>query len=349
MEEIEFNKYLTNMFTSGYITLGIAIGWETGLLEFLCKTDQPLTAMEIADGAKLKERYVREWLGCMVAANVVILEVESGRYHVPANHKKVLLNQAVFASGLIHYARRFDMTKDVFTAAGPKGFSYATDPRLFDWMDSFRELEKDHIVANDVMPVLEELGMKQELESGIKVVDIGCASANISGAIAKLFTNSTFTGLEYTDSGVERAKENVRQKGISNMTIEQGDALNLPDSWTEQFDWVFVYDVIHDLPDPRKAFSEIRRILKNGGKFWVFETNAHSTHGDNVGNNDAAMFYTQSMLLCLPSSMLYPPYVGYGTCWGIEECEKALVESNLKVIKSKTANYGADHLFVCVK
>ncbi|KAK3578040.1 hypothetical protein CHS0354_039587 [Potamilus streckersoni] len=174
MEESKYNKYLTNMFTSGYITIGIAIGWETGVLEFLCKTDQPLTTMEIADGTKLKERYreqeglilslglshtsalelsiqklnithvsfriidseieirfqktvlryVREWLGCMVAANVVILDAQSDRYHVPANHKKVLLNQAVFSSGLIHYARRFDMTKEVFAAGGPKD-SYA--------------------------------------------------------------------------------------------------------------------------------------------------------------------------------------------------------------------------------
>ncbi|KAK3578039.1 hypothetical protein CHS0354_039586 [Potamilus streckersoni] len=92
-------------------------------------------------------------------------------------------------------------------------FSYATDPRLFDWIDSFRELEKDHIVQTDVLPVLEELGMKQELESGMKVVDIGCGSANISCAIAKLYPNSTFTGFEYTESGVERARENVRQNG----------------------------------------------------------------------------------------------------------------------------------------
>ncbi|KAK3578038.1 hypothetical protein CHS0354_039585 [Potamilus streckersoni] len=306
MEKSEFKEYLMNMFTSGFTTLAIAIGRETGLLEFLCNTEQPMTAMEIADGTKLKERYVREWLGCMIAANIVILDTQSAKYHVPANHKDGLMNHTALSSGLIHWARRFDMTKEVFSAGGPQ-------------------------------------------ESGMKVVDIGCGSANLSCAIAKLYPNSSFIGLEYADSVVERARENVRQKGVTNMTIEQGDALNLPDSWTEQFDWVFVYEVIHDLPDPRKAFSEIRRIMKDDGKCWIFEVNVHSTHAVNVGNKGAAMLYAASMFVCLPSSMCHPPSVGYGTCWGIEECEKTLTESGLKVIMKKSATDGAEYLFVCVK
>ncbi|KAK3610800.1 hypothetical protein CHS0354_002254 [Potamilus streckersoni] len=285
----------------------------------------------------------------MTSANIVILDAQAQKYQVPINYREGLLHGTGMASGLVYWARRFELTKEVFATDGPQGIPFSADPSFFDWLHSFREQRKDYIIGIDVLPVIEELGMKQMLESGVKVVDIGCGSASLSCAIAKRFPNSTFIGLEYAEAAVEKARDNIRKNELRNISIERGDALNLPKSWTEQFDWVFVYDVMHDLPDPRRAMSEIRRILKDDGICFLFEINAHSTHADNVGNKVAAMLYAVSMFVCLPSSMSQPPHVGYGTCWGIEECEKALIESDLNVIMKKPTNDKAEYLFVCTK
>ncbi|KAL3878392.1 hypothetical protein ACJMK2_030748 [Sinanodonta woodiana] len=349
MEKSEFNGYLMNMFASGFTSLAIAIGRETGLFEVLCKADSAMTCKEIAEATKLKERYVKEWLGCMTSADIVLLDAQAQKYQVPINYREGLLHGTGMSSGLVCWARRFDLLKEVLATDGPHGISYSADPKFFDWLHSFREQRKDYIVGMDVLPVIEELGMKQKLESGIKVVDIGCGPASISCAIAKHFPNSTFIGLEYDEAAVEKARDNIHKNGLCNISIEQGDALNLPESWTEQFDWVFVYDVMHDLPDPRRAMTEIRRILKADGICFLFEINAHSMHADNVGNKATAMLYAASMFVCLPSSMSQPPHIGYGACWGIEECEKALVESNLNVIMKKPTNDNIEYLFVCTR
>ena len=58
---------------NGALCLMASIGHRTGLFDVL-STLPPSTSDEIASRARLNERYVREWLGAMVAAGVVAVE-----------------------------------------------------------------------------------------------------------------------------------------------------------------------------------------------------------------------------------------------------------------------------------
>ena len=166
-------------------------------------------------------------------------------------------------------------------------------------------------------------------ESGISVLDIGCGTASISQGLANRFPKSQFLGIEYDDFALEIASKNTRD--LANITVMKGDVENLQDFYDNQFDFIFMYDVIHDLPRPHKALEEIYKVLKKDGSFTMVDCGFHSNPLDNVGSKTASMYYAIGMFICLPASMQSEPHIGYGPCWGIEEMEKALKKAKFDI------------------
>ena len=124
----------------------------------------------------------------------------------------------------------------------------------------------------------------------------------------------------------------------------------MPQAWKGQFDLVFVYDVLHDLPNPHRALEEIYKVLKDDGGLSLVETGFHSNPVDNVGDMSAAMYYSLSMMVCLPSSLSEESREGYGACWGKEEIEKAIGEANFKLQgKSSLVVVGSKVFYYCTK
>jgi len=143
-------------------------------------------------------------------------------------------------------------------------------------------------------------------------VDTGCGPGSYTNVLAARFPNSTFTGLEYAKRGVEMANKDTDVRDLTNINFVLGDAHDLPKEWAESFDMVFVYDVLHDLPNPHKALKEIYKVLKKDGCFSCIDIGYHSDPVDNKDDHGAAMYYTASIFFCLASSMAEEPHVGYG-------------------------------------
>src|SRR5690554_4133367 len=80
-----FAERLLKALNDGALCLMVSIGHRTGLFDTM-STMSPSTSQEIADRAKLDERYVREWLGAMVTSGVVDYEPATKRYSLPPEH-----------------------------------------------------------------------------------------------------------------------------------------------------------------------------------------------------------------------------------------------------------------------
>ena len=111
----------------------------------------------------------------------------------------------------------------------------------------------------------------------------------------------------------------------------KGDIEQLQASIDEKVDYVFLYDVLHDLPKPHKALEEIYKVLKSDGSLTLIDSSAHSYALDNIGDNEAVLNYGFSLFVCLPASLQNGPDIDYGTCWGMEEMERALKEAKFNV------------------
>ncbi len=98
----------------------------------------PATSVEIAEGAKLNERYVREWLGAMVTGEVVLYSPQTDRYELPAEHAACLtraatpINMAAKAQFIGLLASVEDQVVDCFKNGG--GVPYSAYPRFQEVM-----------------------------------------------------------------------------------------------------------------------------------------------------------------------------------------------------------------------
>lgn len=331
MEKEEFSKFMSDVYCHSLFSLSLLVGRNLGLFDVFCDTDKPLSVQDIADKANLKERYTKEWLSSMVAAKVIRQDRETELYILPESVKPDLKALLSVAPAIKAYYNSTDIVQNCFRKDGPQGFDYDEDPDWYEWYHDCRSITTDHSFDSDIIPLLTENGIIPKLESGIAVLDIGSGSGNFILEIAKRYSHSHFTGLEYSEKALEMARGNVAKETLSNVRFIKGDVHDLPDAWFGQFDWVCINDTLHDLHNPFKALDEIYTVMKGDGMFSVFDFGYNSNPDDNVGDMQAAMGYSISIGGCLPSSMKESPHVGYGTCWGKEEIEKAITGAKFKI------------------
>lgn len=95
--------------------------------------------------------------------------------------------------------------------------------------------------------------------SSLRILDIGCGTGNHTDLLQKL-TQVQVYGLEPSEGMLEKA----RQKN-PHITFKCGSADQIPFEGN-YFDFVYMTDVVHHLPDIPAMFAEIWRVMKSGGK-----------------------------------------------------------------------------------
>lgn len=107
------------------------------------------------------------------------------------------------------------------------------------------------------------------IKPGDSVLDLGSGAGN-DCFVARSLTSETgkVTGLDFSEEMLNKATQNLKKTGFTNMEFVQGDIeeMPLPDS---AFDVVISNCVLNLVPDKEKAFSEIYRVLKPGGHFCI--------------------------------------------------------------------------------
>ena len=108
-----------------------------------------------------------------------------------------------------------------------------------------------------------------KIKRGDTVVDLGSGAGN-DCFVARALTGESgkVIGVDMTEPMIEKAKENVKKLGYSNVEFRLGDIEDMPiESGTA--DVVISNCVLNLVPDKEKAFSEIFRILIPGGHLSV--------------------------------------------------------------------------------
>ncbi len=108
-----------------------------------------------------------------------------------------------------------------------------------------------------------------EIKSGDTVVDLGSGAGN-DVFVARSIVGETgkVIGIDMVESMIEKANQNKQKLGYKNIEFRLGDIENLPlkDNST---DVVVSNCVLNLVPDKRKAYEEIYRILKPGAHFCI--------------------------------------------------------------------------------
>lgn len=137
---------------------------------------------------------------------------------------------------------------------------------------NYNEISKiyDDVREGDVVFINHFL---QELpsEDGLIVLDVGCGTGNYTDLFQRVTQAKHYQvyGIEPSEGMINKA----RQKN-SRVIFKQAAADNIPFE-ADLFDFVYMTDVIHHIPDIRKMFAEIRRLLKQQGKVCII-TQSHT-------------------------------------------------------------------------
>lgn len=318
-----FAERLFSIYTAGMLNLMIDVGHRTGLFETLAAGAG--TSVDLAERAGLDERYVREWLGSVVAGGIVDYDPASRLYSLPAEHAVCLTgggssDLAPFSQVLALLAKHVDGAARVFRSGG--GIPYEEfRPEFTDVMDGLSRGLFDGQLIDTIIPLT---GLVDRLTAGIRVCDIGCGTGHSTNVLAAAYPSSTFVGYDIAADALERARGEAAEKGLPNVMFEQLDLVSLPAA--QQFDAVFAFDVIHDQVDPVTVLDRVHGALSPGGLFVMMDTNASSNLEENTANPFAPMLYAISTLHCMTVSLAHGG-AGLGTVWGDQLARRMLTDA----------------------
>jgi ubiquinone/menaquinone biosynthesis C-methylase UbiE len=115
-----------------------------------------------------------------------------------------------------------------------------------------------------------EIGQLADLQPGSEVLDLGCG---IGGAARTLMTefDCRVTGIDLVEEYIQTARILNKRVGYDGrITFEQGDALEMPFD-DDSFDVVFSQHITMNIEDKARLAQEVRRVLRPGGRFVLYE------------------------------------------------------------------------------
>jgi 2-polyprenyl-3-methyl-5-hydroxy-6-metoxy-1,4-benzoquinol methylase len=80
------------------------------------------------------------------------------------------------------------------------------------------------------------------------------------------------TAMDYSRTAVQKARDHAKRSGLDGIEWEVADIQAIPRP-ANHFDTVISCETIEHVPDPRKAISELIRVLKPGGRLFLTTPN----------------------------------------------------------------------------
>ena len=278
------------------------IGEKLGLYKALAHAG-PLSSEEVAERTSTSERYVREWLRSQAAGGYVTYDPETDRYTLPDEHALALADEESpfyvlggFDVIAAVQADEDEIAERIRTGEGMGWHEH--DQRLFSGTERFfRPGYKAHLVS-EWIPALD--GVEEKLERGGTIADIGCGHGTSTIILAEAFPESRFTGFDYHDGSIMRAREAAKEAGVADrVSFETATAKDYPGTG---YDLVCAFDCLHDMGDPVGAAGHVRGTLARDGSWMIVEPYAGDRVEDNL-NPVGRIFYTASTTLCVPNSL----------------------------------------------
>lgn len=345
-----FSEKLLTALNYGSLCLMASIGHRTGLFD-LMENLPASTAKDIALKAGLNERYVREWLGAMVTAGVIEVDESSNFYSLPKEHAAFLTRAAgannigVFTQYIAVLGGVEDKIVECFKKGG--GVSYSEFPRFHEVMAEDSGQSVLSSLESHILPLVE--GLTDQLDKGIRVLDVGCGSGRIMNQLAKLYPNSHFVGIDFSLEAIELARNEALKNESKNIEFIVSDLSKFDETAEiEAFDLITTFDSIHDQGKPFNVLKGIYKALKNNGIYLMQDIKASSHVHNNIAHPIGTFLYTISTMHCMTVSLAQDGE-GLGAMWGEEKTREYLEKAGFRHIKTNQLAHDIQNNWYVVK
>jgi SAM-dependent methyltransferase len=278
----------------------VVIGEKLGLYKALAAG--PMTSAELAAKTQTDERYLREWLASQAAGDSVSYDAKTKKFSLTEEQAFALATEdsPAYIPGAFQLAlgslAAVPRIADSFRTGAGMGWHEHDDGVFHGCEKFFRPGYAANLVSSWV-PALHDV--KQKLEAGARVADVGCGKGASTILMAKAFPKSRFFGFDYHDKSIEAARDTAKRDGVADRaTFEVAKAKEYPG---RDYDFVAVFDCLHDMGDPVGAAVHVRESLGKDGTWMIVEPFASDELKDNL-NPVGRVYYSFSTLLCTPCS-----------------------------------------------
>jgi 2-polyprenyl-3-methyl-5-hydroxy-6-metoxy-1,4-benzoquinol methylase len=335
----QFSQSLVDILNKSAVAIALSLGHRCGLFAAMAALPAS-TSKVIAEKAGLNERYVREWLGTMVTGRVVNYFPETQTYQLPEEHAAFLTNEGEFnlASSMQFVpimGQVEDKLVECFKNGG--GVPYSEYPRFHEVMASESDQTTVAALESHIIPLVP--GLREKLEAGIDVLDVGCGSGRAMITLAAAFPKSRFAGYDFSDEGISRADREAKALGLTNVRFEIRDAAAIGE--TAAYDLITSFDAIHDQANPAGMLASISQALRPDGVYLIQDIAGSSHVEKNLEHPVGPFVYTISLTHCMTVSLAYDGE-GLGAMWGEEKAVEMLNEAGFKNV----TKHRLDHDFM---
>ncbi len=302
-----------------------------------------VTSRQLADAAKLNERYVREWLGAMLASNIVEYQLESKTYRLPAEHAACLTRRsgANIAASMQFVPVLGAVEDEVLTAfTTGRGVPYSSYKRFHSVMAEESGQTVVAALLSHILPLWP--GLDAQLKSGIEVLDVGCGAGRAMNLLARSYPNSRFTGFDFSDEAIQMANDEAAQHGSRNARFEVFDVAK--HEGLGSYDLITAFDAIHDQARPDAVLRNIARALRPRGLFLMQDIKASSCPHKNMAQPMATYIYTISCMHCMSVSLANNG-AGLGAAWGKELALTMLAEAGFQKVRVETLGHDIQNYY----
>jgi 2-polyprenyl-3-methyl-5-hydroxy-6-metoxy-1,4-benzoquinol methylase len=326
--ELDFDKaraftgVLAGHYNSAAITLMLSVGHRTGLLNAMGRLP-PANSHEIAAVAGLQERYVREWLASMVMGRIVEYDPRTRTYWLPVEHAASLTegaplgNWAIWSQGMPIAGAAQEEVIHHFREGG--GTHYHDYPHFHDFMAEDSSQSIVQAIDDKVLPLVP--GLREKLEAGIDVLDVGCGQGRAMVALAAKFPRSRFRGYDFSADAIATGRKLAAEQKLGNVALEVVDMSDFGE--IGRYDLITTFDAVHDQKRPQDLIRGIHAALRRGGTYVMQDIGGSATLENNFEFPMAAYLYAISTMHCMAVS-LGQDGEGLGTMWGWETAQAML-------------------------
>jgi SAM-dependent methyltransferase len=298
----------------------VVIGERLGLYKALA--EGPMTPNELAAKTQTDERYLREWLSSQAAGGYVTYDDATQKFSLSNEQAFALANEQspAYLPGAFELAfgalAAVPRIADSFRTGAGMGWHEHADGVFHGCEKFFRPGYAANLMTSWI-PSLQ--GVEEKLAAGARVADVGCGKGPSTILMAKAYPKSHFFGFDYHDKSIEAARETAKREGVGDrVTFEVATAKAFPG---KDYDFVAVFDCLHDMGDPVGAARHVRESLNNDGTWMIVEPFAKDELKENL-NPVGRMYYSFSTLLCTPCSRSQE----VGLCLGAQAGEPRIRE-----------------------
>ncbi|HET7596526.1 MAG TPA: methyltransferase domain-containing protein [Burkholderiales bacterium] len=296
----------------------IVVGDQLGLYKSLA--EGPQTADALARKTDTDPRYLREWLSAQAASGYIEYDPASQQFSLTEEQAMALAEEGspAFIPGAFQVAvaqfKAIPKMMEAFKTGRGLGW-HEHDAALFHGTERFfRPGYAANLVSNWI-PALD--GVEKKLRSGARVADVGCGHGASTVIMAQSYPEAEIVGFDYHEPSIQRARQAAEKAGVGKrIRFEVASAQNYPGG---DYDFVAVFDCLHDMGDPVGAAAHVRQSLKPEGTWMIVEPFAHDRLEQNI-NPVGRVYYSASTFICSPASRAQE----VGLCLGAQAGEKRI-------------------------